>query len=100
MTRFFHPSGARLTAVALALLAVLGVRAQVPDVQEANVSAGVLLISGDSADRAQFGQYNGLRNVGNVWPTLDFDLYRHEQADDTTLKVLGTNLTLQTRELG
>ena len=101
MTRFFHPSDARLTAVALALLAAFGpARAQVADVQEANVSAGVLLISGDSADRAQFGQYNGLRNVGNVWPTLDFDFYRHQQADDTTLKVQGTNLTLHTRELG
>lgn len=101
MTRSFHPSDARLTAVALALLATFGpARSQAPDVQETNVNAGLLLITGDPADRAQFGQYNGLRNVGDVWPTLDFDFYRHQQADDTTLKILGTNLTLQTRELG
>lgn len=101
MNRLLCPPGARLTTLALAILLAFGPSwAAEGDVNETDAKAGVLLISGSPEDRAQFGQYNGLRYVGNVWPMLDFKHYRHQAADDVTLKAWGSNLTLDTRELG
>jgi MtrB/PioB family decaheme-associated outer membrane protein len=64
------------------------------------VSVGVDGITGDSADRAQFGQYNGLRNVGKGAGILGFDYLKRDLAEGTSLQLFGTNLLLETRELG
>ncbi len=69
-------------------------------VSEGSVSVGLDGISGSSADRAQFGQYNGLRNVGNAAGILDFDYTRRDTAAGNSLLVTGSNLLLETREVG
>ena len=111
-TSIRHP-GLQPTALAVALLAAFGpLHAQTSDakpaeaaaaeaktsVMEASVTAGGAWASGSSADRAFFGQYNGLREQG-VYGLLDFDYSRRDSADGTSTGLIGTNLGLQTREL-
>lgn len=99
MTSLVRPFHARPTILVLALLAAYGPSvAEV--VTEASVEAGLYGISGSSADRAQFGQYNGLRNVGNAAGILGFDYYRRDVEAGTSILFTGANLALQTRELG
>ena len=95
------------SAVALAVLAALGAaQAQAPAADtkpdseaEAWASVGVGWASGDRDDRAFFGQYNGLRDQ-SVYGLIDFDYARRREADGTLVSLVGTNLGLQTRELG
>ena len=110
-------SGLRPTAIAIALLAAFSpVHAQTSEAKpaeakpaeapaeastksmQASVSVGGAWASGDSADRAFFGQYNGMRDQ-SVYGLLDFDYRRAESADGSSTGLIGTNLGLQTREL-
>lgn len=81
----------------LAILAAYGpVHAQ-DDIAEfikpdSSVSAGVGAVSGDSKDRALFGQYNGMRKH-DFYGLFDLDFVRRN--DET-----GTWTTLQARDLG
>ena len=65
---------------------------------DAYVSAGAAGVSGDSADRAIFGEYNGLR-TRNAYGLLDFGYNRRDWGTGTLLQIQGTNLFLETREL-
>jgi MtrB/PioB family decaheme-associated outer membrane protein len=121
MTSLLRQFNARPTVLALALLAAYGpafaqsaeTKAPAGDaaapvepasepsvVSEGSVSVGLYGISGSSADRAQFGQYNGLRDVGNAAGILDFDYARRDTAAGNSLLVTGSNLLLETREVG
>jgi MtrB/PioB family decaheme-associated outer membrane protein len=90
---------ARPTAIALALLAAYGSPSAQKIETEGSVDVGVGLISGDSADRAQFGQYNGLRNAPAGVGLLGFDYSQRDLTEGTSFSLVGTNLGLQTREL-
>lgn len=91
---------ARPTILALALFAAYGPLAAQEAEFESSVTVGVDGISGDSADRAQFGQYNGLRTVGRGAGVLGFDYRRRDPDEGSSLNVFGSNLLLETRELG
>ncbi|WP_088280056.1 MtrB/PioB family decaheme-associated outer membrane protein [Ideonella sp. A 288] len=100
MTPHVHTSGLRLTLVSMAVLAAcFAARAQDIKPLEASVTIGLGLIDGDSRDRAQFGQYNGLRNDRNAFGLLGFDYDRHLAESDQWLRLIGTNLLGDTREL-
>ncbi len=62
------------------------------------VSVGLGLVSGSSADRAQFGQYNGLRTPDAVG-ILGFDYSLRNQDKGTWVDFTGSNLGLETREM-
>jgi MtrB/PioB family decaheme-associated outer membrane protein len=124
MTRRFYPLAARPTVLVLALLVAYGsARAQVAapaaddkaadgkaadgkgaaddkySLVQGSVSVGLGIVSGDSLDRAQFGQYNGLRDAPNAFGLLDFGYYRRDLRTGTAIDFTGSNLGLQTREL-
>jgi MtrB/PioB family decaheme-associated outer membrane protein len=97
------------SALALAVCAALGA-AQAADKKaekedavevdtEAFAQAGVAGVTGDSNDRAFFGQYNGMRNQ-DVYGIFNFGYSRLDTATGTWLDFVGSNLGLQTRELG
>jgi MtrB/PioB family decaheme-associated outer membrane protein len=97
------------SALALAVCAAFaGVHAQEkkegeekanPVQTEASVEVGVGATSGDPKDRAFFGQYNGLRNQ-DVFGIANFDYSRRDSSTGTWLDIIGSNLGLQTREVG
>lgn len=94
-----HP-GFRQTVLAMAVLAAFGpAHAEDESVMEASVSAGAAYVSGDKADRAIFGQYNGLRDYSG-YGLLDFDYYRRNDETGTVTRFNGYNLFNETRELG
>ncbi|MBK7685948.1 MAG: MtrB/PioB family outer membrane beta-barrel protein [Rhodocyclaceae bacterium] len=62
------------------------------------VSAGLGVASGNSADRAIFGQYNGWRK-NEVGILLDFELIRRDDASGLWTNFSGSNLGLDNREL-
>ena len=62
------------------------------------VGVGVGWASGDSAERAFFGQYNGLRDR-DFHGLIDFGYMRRDEAAGTRVDFTGANLGLQTREL-
>jgi MtrB/PioB family decaheme-associated outer membrane protein len=66
---------------------------------QASVEVGVAGVSGDQKDRAFFGQYNGLRNQ-DVFGIANFDYSRRDSSTGTWLDIIGSNLGLQTREVG
>jgi MtrB/PioB family decaheme-associated outer membrane protein len=76
-----------------------GEEAKSPIETQASVEAGVAGVSGDSFDRAFWGQYNGMRNQ-DAYGILNFDYSRRDTSTGTWLEILGSNLGLQTRELG
>lgn len=97
-----HP-GFCMTALALAILAAYApVSAQDKkddgQVAESSVTIGIGAIGGDSADRAQFGQYNGLRRH-SAYGLLDFDYYRRNDQTGMLTRFQGLNLLGETREL-
>ena len=99
MTHFFLPRQLPPKALALTLmLAFAPVRAD-GDVVDNTASFGLRVVSGDRADRARFGQYNGLGGTSPNGGLLGFDHFRHTQASGITLQVLGTDLLGETREL-
>jgi MtrB/PioB family decaheme-associated outer membrane protein len=105
MKRLPSPPNVRPTLLMLALLAAYGTAAGQGNeadkyaLVEGSASVGLGLISGDSAERAQFGQYNGLRNAPTGVGLLDFDYLRRDARAGTAINFSGTNLGLQTREL-
>jgi MtrB/PioB family decaheme-associated outer membrane protein len=88
----------RLSALALALLAAFGTAAAQTTQTEASVTAGLALISGDSAERAWFGQYNGLRDEGNSLFLLGVDYWSRDEAAGTQIDFVGINLFGESRE--
>ncbi len=85
------------TAVAVAVLAAFGsVRAE--NEAGGSVSAGAGAASGNSSDRALFGQYNGMRQDSG-YGLFDFTYYRFNTDAGTAVDARGTNLGLDTREL-
>ena len=95
------------SAIAIAVCAAFaGAQAQEKKEEEKNpvstqasVEAGVSAASGNQADRAFWGQYNGMRNQ-DVFGILNFDYSRRDESTGTWLDILGSNLGLQTREIG
>jgi len=90
--------GWRKSTLAIALLATLGPAYAQTSEMEASVSAGIGGVTGEQADRALFGQYNGLRKDG---PYGLFDVYysRRNAATGSLVEFEGLNLGLETREL-
>ena len=88
----------RATAVASAVLVLIGAAQGQTSGVEASVSAGVGLVSGDRAERALFGQYNGLRTRGAVG-LLGVDYTRRNEEAGTLVRFEGVNLLGDTREL-
>jgi len=105
------------TAIALAVLAALGAAqaqtaseakpaagdakpAEAPPASEADAwaSVGVGYATGNKADRAFFGQYNGMRDQ-SAYGLIDFGYSRRNEADGSLISFVGSNLGLQTREL-
>lgn len=64
---------------------------------ESFISAGVSGSTGNSKDRALFGQYNGLRQH-NFYGLVDFDYIKRDDAAGTWFTLQGRDLGLDTRE--
>jgi MtrB/PioB family decaheme-associated outer membrane protein len=96
------------TAVAVAILAAFA-SAQAQDKKEEEkknpveteitLEGGATAVSGDASDRAFWGQYNGMR-FQDVYGIANFGYSRRNTATGTWLDVYGSNLGLQTREIG
>jgi MtrB/PioB family decaheme-associated outer membrane protein len=66
---------------------------------ESSISVGASAVSGDSADRAFFGQYNGMRqHRGQI--QLDIDYLKREDSTGTWTSFNGRNLGNENREIG
>lgn len=101
-------SGSRQTVLALALLAAFDqaqAQAQTSEAQaqtseaQGSVSFGLGAVSGNSADRALFGQYNGVR-TGGVIGLLGVEYSRRDPATGTSTEFEASNLLGDNRELG
>lgn len=95
--------GMRQTAIALAVLAAFGPACAEDSVEElitpeSTVSVGVGAVSGDSKDRALFGQYNGMRK-DSAYGLLDIDYIKRDNDSGTWTQVKGSNLGLGNREI-
>jgi MtrB/PioB family decaheme-associated outer membrane protein len=66
---------------------------------ETTVRAGLGVIDGSSAERAQFGQYNGLRNESAVG-LLDIDYSLRSLGKSAWVEFKGENLLRETRQMG
>ena len=98
MSQFRLRHAARHTVVTLAVLAAVGsLRAE--ESTEAEVTVGVAGVTGDAADRALFGQYNGLRD-DKVYGLVGFGYLRRDPETARWLEIYGRDLGLTTRELG
>lgn len=89
----------RQGALALAVLATCSAYAAEGDDYELSVTAGAAVLTGDKADRAYFGQYNGLRDQ-DFHGLLGFGYTRINPASGLRIEATGSNLGLDTRELG
>jgi MtrB/PioB family decaheme-associated outer membrane protein len=99
MTQFDSSTRFHRTALALALCAAfIPAQAQEKSV-DTTVSVGLGAIDGSSADRALFGQYNGLHNGKAGYATLGIDYSLRDQENSNWIQVLGTDLLGDTREL-
>lgn len=90
--------------MALSVLAIFGAaHAEEDEVAqlvhpESSVSAGLGAASGDSKDRAIFGQYNGMRkDSGNL--LLDIDVVKRDDAQGLWTTFQGNHLGLDNRDL-
>jgi MtrB/PioB family decaheme-associated outer membrane protein len=103
-----HPGIGR-TAVGLALLAVCSgaayAQAGKPDAgkpeasqAEGSVTVGVGVAGGDPADRAIFGQYNGLRD-DRSFGLLDFEYFRRTESGSSWTRLQGIGMLGENREL-
>lgn len=96
-------NGLRHTAIVLALLAAFGpVRAE-DDIDQytkpsSTVSVGLAGVSGERAERAVFGQYNGLRE-NDAYVLFDLDYVKRDDASGTWMVVKADNLGFDNREL-
>ena len=98
MTTLVKRFGWRKSILAVAVLATLGPAHAQSSEMEASVSVGVGAVSGERADRALFGQYNGLRKEGG-YGLLDVNYSRRNAATGSLVEFRGLNLGLETREL-
>lgn len=92
------------TVLALAVCAAFApVQAQAADdatsAAETTISIGLGAIDGSNADRALFGQYNGLRDQSAVG-MLDIDYSLRKPETSSWVEFTGSNLLGDTRELG
>jgi MtrB/PioB family decaheme-associated outer membrane protein len=94
-----HRTVFRHSALAGALLAAFSTAQAQPVTTEGHVTVGFGLIDGRSADRALFGQYNGLPRSGSAFGILGVDYYNHDPDSGRTLRVLGKGLLGDNREL-
>ncbi|MEY4750447.1 MAG: hypothetical protein RIQ60_2661 [Pseudomonadota bacterium] len=98
-----YARGAQLRPCLLALAIAAAyapavVLAESDDVLDASLTAGIGALGGDRAERAQFGQYNGLRTTGKALVILGGDYYRRNDEAGTSVQAQGSNLLGQTRE--
>lgn len=99
-TQFKFHIGTQVAA--LLLLSAIG-EVQAQDVEalirpQSSITVGGSAVSGDSSDRAVFGQYNGLRKHRSVIE-LDVDFLRRDEATGTWTALTGRNLGRETPEL-
>lgn len=66
---------------------------------ESSISVGLGMASGDKADRAFFGQYNGFRQQKNQLQ-LDIDYLKRDNATGTWTSFQGNNLGNENRDFG
>jgi MtrB/PioB family decaheme-associated outer membrane protein len=64
-----------------------------------SIEGGAAGVSGDSKERAFWGQYNGMR-YQDVYGIANFDYSRRDASTGTWLDIVGSNLGLQTRDIG
>ena len=89
---------------AAVLAACMGAYAQSDDAEprdsvQTNISVGVGLVSADSADRAQFGQYNGMRSDRSAFGKLGIDYNLRKESTSTWVQLQGSDLLGDEREL-
>ena len=92
------------TALALAVCAAFApVQAQAEDdaasAAQTTISVGLGAVGGSNADRALFGQYNGLRDQSAVG-MLDIEYSLRKPETSSWVQFTGSNLLGDTRELG
>jgi len=97
-----HPGFVR-TALVVAALAPFGLANAEDDKDggskaEGWVSVGGAAVSGDSADRSIFGQYNGLR-TDSFYGLFDFEYFRRDEETGVWTQFRGRDVFLETREL-
>jgi MtrB/PioB family decaheme-associated outer membrane protein len=93
----------RRTAIALAVCAAcvpLQAQAEEPAAAQTTVSVGLGALDVPSADRALFGQYNGLRGERRAVGLLGVDYSLRQPDNGTWVDFSGSNLLGETRELG
>ena len=90
----------RRSAVALAAGAVCLAALSHSANAQTVISIGAGVTSGNSADRALFGQYNGLGGDRKAVATLGIDYSLRDQDASQWLDIKGSNLLGNTRELG
>jgi MtrB/PioB family decaheme-associated outer membrane protein len=93
-----HADPGRTSIAAALLLACSLAQAQDAPVVERSADVGAALVSGDSADRSIYGQYNGYRR-GRAYGLLDLDYYRRDDEAGRMTRFRGRNLLGETREL-
>jgi MtrB/PioB family decaheme-associated outer membrane protein len=99
MNRLFAKIRSQRSALALSLCAAfLPAHAQSP--AETTVYAGLGVFDGQSADRALFNQYNGMRKDNSVAAMLGFDYSLRKDEPATWVDFRGSDLLGDTRELG
>ena len=106
MTQPERVHGFSRSALALAVCAAFaGAQAQEKKAEEkspietqASVEVGAAGVSGNSAERAFWGQYNGMR-YQDAYGLFNFDYSRRDSSTGTWLDIVGSNLGLQTREI-
>jgi MtrB/PioB family decaheme-associated outer membrane protein len=86
------------TLIALAVLGAIGQAQAQQATPQSSVSVGGLYVSGDEADRARFGMYNGLREHSG-YGILDFTWINRDSAAGMWTSIDARNLFLDTREL-
>jgi MtrB/PioB family decaheme-associated outer membrane protein len=94
-----HPNVIRHSALAGALLAAFGAAQAQPVTTEGTVAVGFGLLDGHAADRALFGQYNGLRRGDAAFGILGVDYYDHDPDTGRTLRLTAKGLLGENREL-
>jgi MtrB/PioB family decaheme-associated outer membrane protein len=99
MTTSVFAYRAHKTVVALAVSAAcVAAQAQTEGAQT-TISVGLGAVTGSSADRAQFGQYNGLHTDRKVIVTTDIDYSLRKIDSPTWVQFEGSNLLGDSREL-
>lgn len=103
MNTLHHNAALRHTVLALALLAAFAPVHADDDIAQyitpqSSVSAGIAGLTGDSAERALFGQYNGMRRQ-DVYGVLDVNYVTRDEASALWTILEGRDLGTSSREL-